>query len=189
MSKPFLGLCVLACAALAWTAPVRAQGTQIYPPVPGPFLVAPMRPAAPVAPAETLRAGPIPGPETIFAPPANAMRLPYWMQPGAAPQMPEPQTDRVVAAPAPPAEPAAPVGGQPGMMGYGQALAPGAFPSYAAQPPWAGQAPGARIAAPQDYGQAPQGYGYGMPPGWAAQPYAPGPGWGGWSQPTAGAGN
>lgn len=157
----------IGCTMIGAALPAMAQQGQAYPPVPGPFLVAPMMPVSPVA------ALPLPG----FAPPMGAMRMPYWMQPGApgagaqiAPVATGPAADT-------PNTRAADV-----TSGYGQAPAPGAFPGYGATIPWTGQP-----QAPT--GASPQALGYGAQPGGAAAPYTPNPGWGGWAQPAPGAGN
>lgn len=181
MRDPHRLVLALACVAAVTAAPAPAQQGQLFPPVPGPFLIAPALPPMPEAP---MAAHPAAGPALVFAPPANAMRLPYWMQPdrpgqpGAAPEIAE--------APAVTAPDQDARTQQTSVdPGYGRATAPGAFPGYAAPMPW--------VAAPQPsagigpgYGAPAAGWGYATPPGWAVQPYAPAPGWTGWVPPGAG---
>lgn len=164
---------VLAATALGLVAPALGQGP--FPPVPGPFPVMPMS-APSVAPPSAPGAGaitvPVAPPRPLFQPPADAMRVPYWMQatPGAAPE-PAPAGDG--------AQPAAPVVqfAQPGQIGTG-----------AGQNVQAGGYAAGGYGAVVPGGVWPQpGWGYGTPPGWAPAPYAPQPGWGGgWSQPVMG---
>lgn len=198
--------CLLAFVGIAAAVPALGQDGRVYPPVPGPFLVAPVFPQMPAAP--TGPVGPSAGlappamaapgmaaPTPSFAPPVNAMRMPYWMQPQpgvpAAPRTPDAAPETRSAAQAGEAQgrtvpaPAAGPGGT-----YGQATAPGAFPGYAAPFPGAGQSPQApNMAAPQGYGAQQPGWGYTAPPGWVQQPYMPGPGWGGWTPVAPGTGN
>jgi len=164
----------IGCAMIGATFPAAAQQGQVFPPVPGPFLVAPTIPVAPVAtPPQAPGALPLPS----FAAPMAAMRMPYWMQPGAPVAGAQAAPAAIGSAAATPGMATAEV-----TSGYGQAPAPGAFPGYGATIPWTGQ-PQAPIGA------SPQGWGYGTQPGWAAAPYTPNPGWGGWAQPAPGAGN
>jgi hypothetical protein len=208
MTDPRHRLIALATALLTLAAPAAGQGTQVFPPVPGPFYVEPMMPEPPVdiaaggqpgATGSTFPGAAMAAPGPLFAPPANAMRLPYWMQPGQAGQGPQTAGSGVNAPQAAGAGAVAGAGARVGAaggarvggsagagggntanVGYGQATAPGAFPGYGATMPWAGPAQPGGGAGP-GYGAAPQGYGYGAQPGWAAQPYMPAPGWGGWA--------
>lgn len=174
MRDPCRTLFRIGFALIGTALPATAQQGLVFPPVPGPFLVAPMMPVAPVAPPPQVQmAQPLPS----FAPPMGALRMPYWMQPGVP---------GAGAQTAPVATGAAPAtidtSSAEATSGYGQATAPGAFPGYGATIPWAGQP-----QAPA--GGAPQGWAFGTQPGWAATPYTPGPGWGGWAQPAPGRGN
>lgn len=167
-----------------------AVGQGMQPPIPGPFPVLPgaivvasppvaLAPAVPKRPEAAIR--------PLFTAPAEAMRLPYWMQP-PAPSATEAGTAET-AAPNEPATFGGVVAGGVVAGGGGQAGAPRAVPGggYAVQTPWVGQpapgfAPGyGAMAAPAGgWGQQP-GWGYGAPAGWAPAPYAPQPGWSGWT--------
>ncbi|GKY87494.1 hypothetical protein [Sinisalibacter aestuarii] len=149
--------------ALGLTAPAAGQGQAGFPPIPGPFMPAPGAPGMGPVPfgAPGYAAAPV---RPMFQPPANAMRLPYWMQqaPGGQP----------VAVP----EGMGGATGESVATGFGQATASGALPTYPAQP----AAPGYGAAAPAPPGMAPpQGWVFGAPPGWNNAPYVPQPGWGG----------
>lgn len=207
MSNLRLAMIAFGCAVVGVGSSALGQQGPAYPSVPGPFIVAapawmapgqiPTAPAAMPAPGAT--PAPVPPQQRLtFAPPANAMRVPYWMQPDQS--QGQPQSGAVQTAPVGSAQGSAQgyagAGGQagpggvtavpaatpPGQTGYGQAWAPGTFPSYGATIPWA--APGAG-AGPQ--GQP--GYGAPPPPGWARTPFAPGPGWSAPANPAYGGGN
>ncbi|HHS94857.1 MAG TPA: hypothetical protein ENK63_05940 [Rhodobacterales bacterium] len=197
MSNLRLAMIVLGCAVVGFGTAAPAQQGPTYPTVPGPFIVAAPAWMAPGARPNAQAAMPAPGataapmpqqPRLTFARPANAMRVPYWMQPDQSrgqPQGGSAQTAPVAAAPgyvgsggSGAAAPAAPPA-----SGYGQARAPGTFPGYAATIPWAG--PTAGVTGPQ--GQP--GYGAPTPPGWGWAPFAPGPGWRAPANPAFGGGN
>jgi|GEM_PF-4057859 len=199
-------LALVVLAALMLGGPANGQGP--FPPVPGPFPVmsgmgfaaqmpGPQASAAerPVAPARPL-----------FQPPANVMRLPYWMQ---APQDATPQSAAAATVPAVTAAPARTVQTSParaaaapqgaGTIGYvqpgppwnwsgnvidgpvnapGPAMVPGyvMVPGFGMSPAYGG------VALPTTGGQ-PTGAATAAAPGtaWGGQPgwgYRPAPGWG-----------
>ena len=188
MSKLRLAMIAFGCATLGLNAPVLAQG---FPPVPGPFLVAPAWASGGYAP----QAAPMPNtgqpvqpaqPQSrpAFAPPANAMRVPYWMQRDNQPPQTAPTVG--VGQTAPNSYPPATTGEAP--TGYGQAGAPGTFPGYGATIPWGGAGQGGAGQVPPGVATNQPQAGW-APPGWARAPYAPGSGWGGWTMPSTGSGN
>jgi hypothetical protein len=178
MSKAFVKIAALACA-LGLAAPAAGQGQAVFPPVPGPFVALPVMPGPVPVPPVAMAPAPI---RPLFQPPVNAIRVPYWMQQAPAGQMPPP----TAAAPAPSAADDS-TGATTATTGYGQATAPGTFPEIGSQAPAPGYAaPGVAQGFGGGGAVAPQGWGYGAPPGWAPTPYAPQPGWGGWAQPAPG---
>ena len=178
---------VLLASALMLGAPATGQGP--FPPIPGPF---------PVIPGAGIGAQMPERPERpAFQPPANAMRMPYWMQTPTAPApgMEDAASAAEVDASASAANPApAPartgVPQPPVATGYGQPMPFWAGPGYGAQgfaaqgyaPPGYGpQAPWPGYLAPQGapantQGTVPTAPGLAWPqqPGWAA---GPAPGW------------
>jgi hypothetical protein len=206
---------LLLASALMLGGPASGQGP--FPPIPGPFPVVPGAGLGAQMPMPTPPAG-LERPDRperlerpAFQPPANAMRLPYWMQ---APVAQAPVTadgaapaEATVSAPRAPAPAAAPartgVPQAPAPGGYMQPMPSWGAPGYGAQgygaqgyaaQGYGAQGYGAQGNVPQGYGfQAPwpqqPGWGYGPAPGWGPAPYAPAPGWGGgWGAPATGAG-
>lgn len=184
----------LAVCAAAGNAAIGQSG-QVFPPVPGPYFLAPtMAQPAPLqaptaaAPGDVAQNQPVfptPGalgmpspPQPNFAGPVGAMRVPYWMQQTRAPQAPT-----ATAEAAPRTETAVQVEGagtaatsQPTAQHFGQAGTPGTFPGY--------MAPVRQWQAPQ--GQGNNGWGNAPAPGWGyaqqapawGTPYVPQAGWG-----------
>lgn len=217
MSNLRLAMIAFGCTVVGFGTAAPAQQGPTYPSVPGPFIVAapawmapgamPNAPAAMPAPGAT--PGSVPPQQRLnFAPPANAMRVPYWMQPDQSqgraqgqtegqPQGGAAQTAPVAAAPGyvGATGPGAAAPARPSASGYGQAWAPGTFPSYGATIPWAGPAagptagPGAGAGPVTPGPQGQPGYGAPPPPGWGWAPYAPGPGWSAPVNPAYGGGN
>lgn len=176
---------VLLGAALMLGGPATGQGP--WPPVPGPFPVNPVTGYGMQMPSPTPPAGPEAGETRVrpmFQAPANALRVPYWMQPPVA--NPPPAGATAVAEVTPgaaagasaqgPVAPAARAAGprSPATAGY---ILPG--------PSWAGPGYGTPGYAAEGYGAqgyAGQGYagqGYGAQAPWPGQATAgataPGP--------------
>ena len=194
-------------ALLLIGAPAIGQGPQgIMPPVPGPFPVVPGAEMMPQMPAQMPApiAPPVPemGENTpssdfqpayrpVFQPPANAMRLPYWMQAPSA-DAPEARQTAPVQAEAEPA----PARSTPARAASTQPQAPAAGAFGQPMPFWAAPGYAAPGAAAQGYAPqavVPQGYmapGYVLPQGQAngqaigTAPAAPATGWGA-QQPAA----
>lgn len=186
---------LIAVAALTLGGPAIGQGP--FPPVPGPYQLRPepgpaQVPAMSPAPAETAGARP------QFQPPANALRLPYWMQAPVPPDARMPGTDAATlpAAEQPASVPAqapsqtAPAGQQGAAPGYGWPMPSWGPAPFGVQPPWGGQP----MQGPAT-GQPAPGWGYMPGPfsGPFSGPYS-GPVWGatpaqpGWGAPTTGVG-